>query len=322
MRRRPAAGHRRPAAGTRRGAVLGVCLLLAGCGTGTHPGPGPGPDGTSGTVTGPPPTAAIRTTPSVGAVPTSPRPAAVPSGADPTDPAAAGPAPRDTSAPGPPPSDPAPGPTGTTGAGPSVALRTAAAHPPVAGSGFVATVSPIDDALAARMATSWRPGCPVALAELRYLTVTHRGADGSDHTGGMVVAASVADDVVAVLRQVYDAGYPITSMRVVDDFGGDDDASMAADNTSAFNCRPVTGGGGFSEHSYGTAIDLNPVANPYVRGDTVLPPAGREFRTRPDRPAVLHAGDAVVTAFAAAGWEWGGSWTSPTDYQHFSVNGR
>ena len=101
----------------------------------------------------------------------------------------------------------------------------------------------------------------------------------SDHTGELVVAASVADDSRRRSSGTCTTiGYPIASMRLVDDFGGSDDASMAANNTSAFNCRPVTGGGGFSEHSYGTAIDLNPVQNPYLSGSTVLPAAGPAVR--------------------------------------------
>lgn len=170
--------------------------------------------------------------------------------------------------------------------------------------------------------SSWRAGCPVPLSDLRYLTLTYRGFDGTDHTGELVVAASVTDAVVATFRQLYADGYPIASMRLVDDFGGDDDASMAANNTSAFNCRPVTGGGGFSEHSYGTAIDVNPVQNPYVSGSSVLPPAGQAYADRPQSPGVIHDGDAVVTAFATHGFTWGGDWHSPIDYQHFSLSGR
>jgi hypothetical protein len=197
---------------------------------------------------------------------------------------------------------------------------TAAA--PQAQEGFAGTVSTIDPALAARMAPSWRPGCPVPLTDLRYLTLTYRGFDGADHQGELVVAASVADDVVAIFRQLYAAGYPISSMRLVDDFGGDDNASMSANNTSAFNCRPVTGGGGFSEHSYGTAIDVDPVQNPYVSGSTVLPAAGRRYVDRPDSPGVIHADDEVVRTFADHGFKWGGAWSGPIDYQHFSVSGR
>lgn len=172
------------------------------------------------------------------------------------------------------------------------------------------------------MSTSWRPGCPVALSGLRYLTVTYRGFDGADHQGELVVAASVADDVLSIFGSLYSADYPIASLRLVDDFGGSDDDSMAANNSSAFNCRPVTGGGGFSEHSYGTAIDLNPVQNPYLSGSLVLPEAGRDYADRQPAPGVIEPGDAVVTAFAEHGWTWGGTWKAPVDYQHFSVSGR
>ena len=189
-------------------------------------------------------------------------------------------------------------------------------------SGFTGSSVSIDADLTARLASSWRAGCPVPLADLRYLTLTYRGFDGADHTGELVVAASVADAVLATFKELYQDGYPIASMRLVDDFGGDDDASMAANNTSAFNCRPITGGGGFSEHSFGTAIDVNPVQNPYVSGSTVLPAAGRPFVDRPLVPGVIHDGDPVVQAFAAHGMRWGGDWRGPIDYQHFSVSGR
>ena len=189
-------------------------------------------------------------------------------------------------------------------------------------SGFTSSIAEIDDALAARMGSSWRPGCPVPLADLRYLTVTYRGFDGSDHSGELVVAASVAPDVVEVFHRLYDNGFPLASLRLVDDFGGSDDQSMDADNSSAFNCRAITGGGGFSEHSYGTAIDLNPVENPYLSGGTVLPPQGRQFLDRSPGPGVITAGDQVVAAFASIGWTWGGTWSGPIDYQHFSASGR
>ncbi len=193
---------------------------------------------------------------------------------------------------------------------------------PVPDTGFSGTISVIEAALATRMTSSWRDGCPVPLADLRYVTLTYRGFDGADHQGEMVVAASVADDVVAIFRRLYEIGYPIASMRLVDDFGGDDDASMSANNTSAFNCRPVTGGGGFSEHSYGTAIDVDPVQNPYLSGSTVLPAEGLQYVDRPDAPGVIHPGDQVVQAFADHGFSWGGYWTRPIDYQHFSASGR
>ncbi|UZN03150.1 M15 family metallopeptidase [Cellulomonas sp. S1-8] len=187
---------------------------------------------------------------------------------------------------------------------------------------YQATVSALTPELAARMHASWRPGCPVPLEDLRHVALPHRDMTGGVVQGELVVHVDVADGVVEVFRTLFDAGYPIASMRLVDDFGADDDASMAADNTSAFNCRAVTGGTGWSEHSFGRAIDVNPVENPYVHGSTVLPSAGAAFVDRPDAPGVIHDGDVVVAAFAAHGWQWGGHWTRPIDYQHFSTTGR
>jgi hypothetical protein len=99
---------------------------------------------------------------------------------------------------------------------------------------------------------------------------------------------------------------------------------MAANNTSAFNCRKVSGSRRWSEHAYGRAIDVNPLRNPYVtRGGRVSPPAGRPYANRSLRAAgMIHGGDRVVRAFATAGWEWGGHWSGSRDYQHFSSTGR
>jgi hypothetical protein len=98
---------------------------------------------------------------------------------------------------------------------------------------------------------------------------------------------------------------------------------VAADNTSAFNCRFVSGTTRWSEHAYGRALDVNPVENPFVSGSYVSPPAGAAYADRSRRaPGMVHAGDATVRAFAAVGWGWGGSWPGSKDYQHFSATGR
>jgi hypothetical protein len=112
-------------------------------------------------------------------------------------------------------------------------------------------------------------------------------------------------------------------MHQVELYGGSDDASMAANNTSAFNCRAVTGGSSFSAHSYGTAIDLNPAQNPYVSGSLVEPAAAANYLDRwPYRKGMIMDGGVVDRAFAAEGWSWGGRWTNPRDYQHFSLTNR
>jgi hypothetical protein len=190
--------------------------------------------------------------------------------------------------------------------------------------GWYATVHVIDAATRARMKYSWRRGCPVPLKNLRLITMSYVGFDRETHLGEMVVHKSVAVDVVKVFRRLFRAKYPIRRMRLVDAYKGSDDRSMAADNTSAFNCRKVTGGSAWSQHSYGWAIDINPVENPYVsRSGKVLPPAGRKYADRRSKArGVIHRGDVVWRAFRSIGWGWGGSWRSIKDYQHFSLTGR
>jgi hypothetical protein len=170
---------------------------------------------------------------------------------------------------------------------------------------------------------SWRPGCPVPVEQLRAVDVRHFDNDGAVHTGRLIVAADLAEAMVDVLHDLYDARFPIAKMEPIDVYGGDDMKSIKANNTSAFNCRAVTGGSGWSEHAFGRAIDVNPFVNPYVKGSTVLPPEASPHtdRSRND-PGMIHADDAVVRAFAARGWTWGGYWSSLKDYQHFSTTGR
>ncbi|GAA3472712.1 M15 family metallopeptidase [Nonomuraea roseola] len=170
---------------------------------------------------------------------------------------------------------------------------------------------------------SWRPGCPVHHRDLRLITMTYWGFDDKAHTGELVVRENVTDDIVSVFQRLYRWRYPIKSMKLVDVFKGSDFDSIDADNTSAFNCRQATGSGSWSKHAYGEAVDLNPRENPYVTasGDTAHTNA-RRFTERPlDRPGVINPGDRVVKAFAAVGWEWGGSWSGTKDYQHFSKGG-
>ncbi len=170
---------------------------------------------------------------------------------------------------------------------------------------------------------SWRPGCPVTIEDLRLLTLNHWGYDGRVRTGKLLIHEDHARSVVRVFRRLFRARFTIQRMKLVDEYGADDNRSMAANNTSAFNCRAVTGGSGWSQHSYGWAIDINPIQNPYIASDgTVLPPAGVEWVERTQNvQGMIHDGDVVVRAFAAIGWEWGGHYRSIKDYQHFSATG-
>jgi len=188
--------------------------------------------------------------------------------------------------------------------------------------GFVAVVTRIDHRTAQQMrGVSWKRGCPVPIRALRTIRMTHRGFDGKVRWGELVVHKNVAPRVVRVFRKMYAAGFPIRRMKRIERYGGSDDRSMAADNTSAFNCRPVTGSPGrFSVHSYGKAIDINTIENPYVNGNTVLPAAGRRYLDRGNvRRGMIVKGGKVTRAFRRAGFDWGGNWTSLKDYQHFEI---
>jgi hypothetical protein len=187
---------------------------------------------------------------------------------------------------------------------------------------FRSSVTRIDPAAAARM-TSWHRGCPVAVGDLSLVTLTYWGFDRRVHQGRLVVGRRSAPAIVGALRAVFKARFPIRRMQPVEAYGADDDRSMAADNTSAFNCRRVEGTRSWSEHAYGRAIDINPLENPELLGGRVLPPAGARYADRTRRAkGMIHPGDAVVRAFASVGWHWGGYWRAPKDYQHFSATGR
>ncbi len=200
-----------------------------------------------------------------------------------------------------------------------------APRPSTAPRGFVSSVHRIGPAMQERMATSHGSRCPVAWRDLRLVRVTHVGFDGRDHTGELVVAATYARRVAGVFERLYDARWPIRRMRTVDAYGGSDRRSMRANNTSGYNCRRVQGSSSWSAHAHGAAIDLNPVQNPYLTASSVQPAAGRPFAGL-DRSAsarvptgAIRQDDVVVRAFAAIGWEWGGTWADP-DYQHFAAD--
>jgi D-alanyl-D-alanine carboxypeptidase len=201
---------------------------------------------------------------------------------------------------------------------PATAPPTTTAPATTAPTAFSGTVSPVT---AADVPSSYHAGCPVGPAALRMLHMSYWGFDNRAHSGAMVVNAAVTQPVLTVFATLFRARFPIREMVPVDAFGGNDDSSMAADNTSAFNCRYVAGTTNWSAHAYGEAIDVNTVENPYVVDGRVEPPAAAAYLDRHDlRPGMAAPGTALNNAFATVGWYWGGRFHSP-DYQHFSKTG-
>ena len=195
--------------------------------------------------------------------------------------------------------------------------------PPPPGGRFHATVGPVTPGIRARMGETWSPSCPVGLDALRYLTLSFRGFDGADHTGEMVVAASVADDVVRVFHRLFTAHYPIEEMRLVTTADVEAPPTGDGNDTAAYVCRATRGSTTLSAHAYGLAIDLNPFMNPYRKGDLVLPELASAYLDRSwRRPGMIFPGGVVTRAFAAVGWTWGGDFSSVSDVMHFSANGR
>ncbi len=192
---------------------------------------------------------------------------------------------------------------------------------------FQARVYPIAPKLQEKMieGNTWQKGCPVAIKDLRYLRLTYHDFDGEDQVGELIVHKDIANEMVTMMQEVYNLGYPIRQMRLISEFKGNDWQSIEADNTSAFNCRRATGSKKWSKHAYGKAIDINPLENPYIsRKGKISHKASLKYRKRIHRDnsasdrAVLLPADPVTRLFKAYGYRWGGDWHHTKDYQHFA----
>jgi D-alanyl-D-alanine carboxypeptidase len=172
--------------------------------------------------------------------------------------------------------------------------------------------------------SSWHPGCPVAMRDLRLLRVTHWSFRGQRVWGKLVIHRAYAHKLKRVFSKLYDTRFKIRRIQLVDRYDAVDMRSMRNDNTSAFNCRYRNGECcTWSMHAFGKAIDINPVENPYVGSWGVSPPNGAKYMDRSDRrKGMIFKHDPVWTAFRRIGWPWGGTWSGSKDYQHFSSNGR
>jgi hypothetical protein len=159
--------------------------------------------------------------------------------------------------------------------------------------------------------------CPEKIRRRQKLIeVKYYSSDKKIHQGQLVIDADLENDVKTVFSLAFKQRFPIHSVIPIaaKQFGWNDNLSMAADNTSAFNYRFSVGTTHLSKHAYGRAIDINPFQNPYIKGNTVLP---KGAKYDPTAAGVLTKNHPIVRAFARLGWTWGGNWTSLKDYQHF-----
>jgi D-alanyl-D-alanine carboxypeptidase-like protein len=193
---------------------------------------------------------------------------------------------------------------------------------------FEGGVYPIGPALRDQLVPrNWRPGCPIPIEDLRVVRVSYWDFEGLVRTGPLVLNERVARDVLWVFRQLFHAKFPIHRIGLPPRYRPPrpEDYENRRNLSSSFNCRPATGNtGSLSHHSYGWAVDINPLQNPYVRNDgSVLRRAAERYRDRTQhRRGMIHPGDVVVRSFAAIGWEWGGDWHTLKDYMHFSLTGK
>jgi hypothetical protein len=183
----------------------------------------------------------------------------------------------------------------------------------------------LDDAIKKRITGMSYPAddtnSKIHYTDLRYIKLLHYDFAGNVHVGELIVHAKLAAEIMEIFYELFKAKYPLTSVRLVDEYGevADDNLSMAANNTSAFNYRFVSGTKTLSRHSYGAAIDINPMLNPYVIGSRVVPENGTKYadRTLSFAGKIDHS-DLCYKLLVKHGWSWGGDWAGDKDYQHFS----
>ena len=163
----------------------------------------------------------------------------------------------------------------------------------------------------------------VTFMDLSYVHVLYCDFEGESAEGELICNQSIAQDLVEIFRDLYLAGYQIEKLRLIDEYDGDDDLSMADNNTSCFNYRVVSGSSSLSKHAYGLAVDINPLYNPYITYNkdhsiNVAPAAGEEYADRSNAfPYKIDENDLCCRLFKEHGFTWGGDWNSCKDYQHF-----
>lgn len=171
---------------------------------------------------------------------------------------------------------------------------------------------------------SFKEDCTLPREELRYLHVLHKDINGEEHEGEMIVNRHIAEDVLDILKELYENDYPIEKIRLVDEYGADDELSMEDNNSSCFNFRFIPRTKKISKHGMGMAVDINTLYNPYittVNGRRNVDPVNAEPYV--DRDAdfdyKIEKGDLCYNLFTGHGFTWGGEWKNSKDYQHFEI---
>lgn len=162
----------------------------------------------------------------------------------------------------------------------------------------------------------------ISYEDLAYVHVLHYDFNMEVQEGELICNQAIAQDLTEIFYELYESGYPIEKICLIDAYDADDEASMADNNTSCFNYRTVPGRTKLSNHAYGYAIDINPLYNPYVRtrdGQMLVSPdnAGPYVDRSADFAHKIDREDVCYQIFTEHGFDWGGAWKSSKDYQHF-----
>lgn len=158
--------------------------------------------------------------------------------------------------------------------------------------------------------------------DLRYVHILHYNFDGMSTEGELICNEYIADDLLDIFYELHRNEYQLERVRLIDEYNGDDTASMEDNNTSCFNYRVVDNTTSLSKHALGLALDINPFYNPYVtypNGNIRISPKGSEpYADRnADFPYKIDEDDLCYKLFTEHGFTWGGNWNSLKDYQHF-----
>ena len=156
--------------------------------------------------------------------------------------------------------------------------------------------------------------------DLRYLRILHYDFYGNVKVGELICNEAISSDLLYIFHRLYEAKYPIEKVVLVDEYDADDEASCSDNNSSCFNYRLMTGGGGLSRHARGLAVDINPLYNPYIslNDGTCVPANGSDYTDRAlDFPHKIDENDLCYQLFTEAGFTWGGAWEITPDYMHF-----
>jgi hypothetical protein len=152
------------------------------------------------------------------------------------------------------------------------------------------------------------------LKQLTLVTVEYYSFDKKLHRGQLVVNKKAAKDIRDIFEIIREIKFPVQKVIPIVYYNWSDEASMKDNNSSSFNYRIVKGFKVISAHSYGMAIDINPMQNPNIRGKTVQP-SGAKYDIKAEGTILQNS--RTVSEFKKRGWQWGGRWRNSKDYQHF-----